>query len=233
MHRLFLNIANSFTHFLFPHNCLGCATDIINGNDLLCARCATELPSTGYFKVANNPVEKIFYGRLKVENAAAAFYFSKQSLMQHLLQQMKYKGNREAGIYLGKMIGYELLKCERFDDIDALVPLPLNPKKEFKRGYNQSMLICEGIASVWDKPILKNAVIRTVFTETQTNKSRINRWENMDGVFAVATEKLLQGKHILLIDDVVTSGATLEACGSQILQVSNTKLSIACVACTG
>lgn len=227
------NITSSIAHLLFPHNCLGCATDMLNASDLLCSRCTTELPSTHYFKTANNPIEKTFYGRLKVENAAAAFYFSKHSLIQHLLQQMKYKGNKDAGILLGKLLGYELLKHNRFNDVELLVPLPLNAKKEFKRGYNQSMLICEGIANVWQKPIQKDAVIRTIFTETQTNKSRINRWENMDGVFAIANENALANKHILLVDDVITSGATLEACGSQILKVANTKLSIACVACTG
>ena len=231
MKNIVYNISNSISHLLFPHNCLGCATDVLNNDDLICARCATELPTTNYFKAANNPIEKTFYGRVKVENAAAGFYFTKQSLMQHLLQQLKYKGNKEVGIYLGKLIGYELQKSNRFDDVEVLIPLPLNAKKEFKRGYNQSMLICQGIASIWQKPVLKDAVIRTVFTETQTNKTRINRWENMDGVFAIANEKALEGKHILLVDDVVTSGATFEACGSEILKISNTKLSIAAVAC--
>lgn len=231
MKNIITNISSSISHLLFPHNCLGCATDVLNNDDLICARCTTELPSTNYFKAANNPIEKTFYGRVKVESAAAGFYFTKQSLMQHLLQQLKYKGNKDVGIYLGKLIGYELQQSQRFNDVEALVPLPLNAKKEFNRGYNQAMLICQGIASVWQKPVLKNAVIRTVFTETQTNKSRINRWENMDGVFAIANENALQGKHILLVDDVVTSGATLEACGSEILKISNTKLSIACVAC--
>ena len=231
MKNLISNISASISHLLFPHNCLGCATDVLNEDDLICSRCVTELPATNYFEVANNPIEKIFYGRIKVENAAAGFYFTKQSLMQHLLQQLKYKGNKEVGIYLGKLIGYELMQSKRFDDVEALIPLPLNVKREFKRGYNQSLLICQGIASVWQKPIINSMVIRTVFTETQTNKSRINRWQNMDGVFAIDNTKAIEGKHILLVDDVVTSGATLEACGHKILDVANTKLSIATVTC--
>ena len=232
MKTLISNISNSISHLLFPHNCLGCATDVLNDDDLICARCLTELPSTNYFNAVNTPIDKIFYGRMKVENAAAGFYFTKESLMQHLLVQLKYKSNKEVGIYLGKLIGYQLSQSNRFSDVEALIPLPLNAKKEFKRGYNQSMLICQGIASVWQKPILKNAVIRTVFTETQTNKNRVSRWENMDGVFAVANPLAIEGKHILLVDDVITTGATLESCGSVILQVPNTKLSIACVTCT-
>ncbi len=232
MKNLISNISSSISHLLFPHNCLGCATDVLNDDDLICARCLTELPSTNFFSSTDNPIEKIFYGRMKIEHAAAGFYFTKDSLMQHLLVQLKYKSNREVGVYLGKLIGYQLMQSNRFNDVEALIPLPLNTKKEFKRGYNQSMVICEGIAKVWQKPILKDAVVRTVFTETQTHENRINRWQNMDGVFAVMNPSAIENKHILLVDDVVTTGATLEACGSMMLQTINTKLSIACVACT-
>ena len=232
MKSLISDISSGISHLLFPHNCLGCATDVLNDDDLICARCLTELPTTNFFSSSDNPIEKIFYGRMKIEHAAAGFYFTKDSLMQHLMVQLKYKGNKEVGIYLGKLIGYQLIQSNRFNDVEALIPLPLNAKKEFKRGYNQSMAICEGIAKIWQKPILKDAVIRTVFTETQTHENRINRWQNMDGVFAVANPSAIEGKHILLVDDVVTTGATLEACGSIMLENYNIKLSIACVACT-
>jgi ComF family protein len=228
---IFKNIASSISHLLFPHNCLGCCTDVLNSTDQLCARCATEIPTTNYFNVANNPIDKTFIGRVRVENAAAGFYYTKESLVQHLMVQLKYKKNQDVGLYLGKLIGYELQKSSRFDTVDVLVPLPLNAKKEHKRGYNQAMVICQGIASVWQKPIVEGAVIRTVFTETQTNQNRMNRWQNMDGVFAIANAQAIEGKHILLVDDVVTTGATLDSCGNVILQVANTKLSIACVAC--
>ena len=225
------NISNSISHLLFPHNCLGCATDILYDGDLICARCAAELPITNYFKAANNPVEKTFYGRIKVENAAANFYYTKDSLMQHLMVQLKYKGNKEVGRYLGRLMGNELKKNTRFDNVEALIPLPLNEKKEFKRGYNQAMEICNGITSVWQKPIINNAVIRTIFTETQTHENRVNRWLNMEGVFGVANPKVIEGKHILLVDDIITTGATLESCGAEILKVANTTLSIACAGC--
>jgi ComF family protein len=225
------NISNSISHLLFPHNCLGCATDILNDDDSICARCAAELPITNYFKSANNPVEKIFFGRLKVENGGATFYYTKDSLIQHLMVQLKYKGTKEVGYYFGRLMGTELKKENRFNDVDAFIPLPLNEKKEFKRGYNQAMEICKGIASVWQKPIINNAVARTIFTETQTHENRINRWLNMEGVFAIDNQKAIEGKHILLVDDIITTGATLESCGAEILKVANTKLSIACAAC--
>jgi ComF family protein len=223
---------NDFSHLIFPHNCEGCGTDVLNDDELLCAKCAHQLPTTNFFASPDNPVEKIFYGRLNLVAAASAYYFTKDSLLQHLLIQLKYKNNKDVGFYLGKMMGQMLNESERFKDVDALIPLPLNPKKEQKRGYNQAAIICDGIAAIWNKPVVKSAVVRTLFTETQTQQDRIHRWQNMEGVFAVEDEKAINNKHILLVDDVVTTGATLEACGSAILKIANTKLSIATVAYT-
>jgi ComF family protein len=232
MQNIFSTLKNSISHLLFPHNCLGCATDILNQQDLLCAKCQNQLPSTDFANAPQNPTEKIFYGRMRIEAATASYYYTKESLLQHLMVQLKYKGNKEVGIYLGQLLGHQLMNSKRFAGVDALIALPLNAKKEFKRGYNQAMAICQGVESVWQKPILHNTVIRTIFTETQTHENRINRWQNMDGVFKVENETTIEGKHILLVDDVITTGATLEACGSEILKINNTKLSIATVACT-
>lgn len=224
--------AKDFTHLIFPHHCEGCGTDVLNDDDLLCAKCLHELPATNYFSSANNPVEKIFYGRCNIVSAAAAFYFTKNSLLQHLLIQLKYKSNKEVGYFLGRLMALQMQQSNKFNCIDALVPLPLNPKKESKRGYNQAALICEGITEILQIPILYNAVERVVFTETQTKQDRIHRWQNMENVFAIQNLASIQNKHILLVDDVVTTGATLEACANAILQNTNTKLSIATVAYT-
>ncbi len=224
---------SDFSHLIFPHNCEGCGTDVLNDEQLLCAECLHQLPETNFIDVLGNPVEKIFYGRLNIAHAAAGYYFSKESLVQHLIHQLKYKNNKEVGEYLGKLLGYKLQASTQFKEVDVLVPLPLNPKREFKRGYNQAAAICEGIAAIWNKPIVKNIVMRSVFTETQTQQSRIHRLQNMQGVFAVENEAALAGKHILLVDDIVTTGATLEACGSVILQnIPNAKLSIITIAYT-
>ncbi len=223
---------NDFSHLLYPHNCEGCGTDVLNDDAILCTKCLFDLPETNFTNTKNNPVEKIFYGRLNIIAATAAYYFTKDSLLQHLMIQLKYRNNKDVGFFLGKQLGYQLQESERLNDIDVLVPLPLNPKKEKKRGYNQAMIICEGIASVWQKPVLKNALIRTQFTETQTQQDRIHRWQNMQHVFAVADKNSLQDKHVLLVDDVITTGATLEACGTTILNILNTQLSIATLAWT-
>ncbi|MES2004480.1 MAG: phosphoribosyltransferase family protein [Bacteroidota bacterium] len=219
-------------HLFYPHNCEGCGSDIVYDTQFLCSRCMHRLPATGFFSQQGNPTEKLFYGRLPVSSAAAAFYFTKDSLLQHLLVQLKYRNNKEAGYFLGRMMGYVLCASTRFSGVDVLVPLPLNPKKEFIRGYNQAALICEGIQEIWKKPVLSNAITRTRFTETQTKQNRIARWQNMEGVFEVTHPGQLQGKQVLLVDDVITTGATLEACGMAILAVPGCTLGIAAAAYT-
>src|SRR5207253_3376789 len=189
------------------------------------------LSFTNFFTQPGNPVEKSFYGRLPVLNAASGYFFTKDSLIAALIYELKYKGNKTIGFYMGEMLGNFLINS-RFDDVDIIIPLPLNARRLKKRGYNQSAALCEGIASVWRKPIINNAVIRKVNTETQTHRGRITRWENMDGVFAVAEPSLIQNKHVLLVDDVVTTGASLEACGTEILKAPGATLSIATLAYT-
>ena len=224
--------SNGLTQLIFPHTCLGCANDLLRKEDLLCTACFAQLPFTNFFEHSPNPIEKIFYGRLSIEHAAANLFFTKDSLLQQLMIQLKYRGNKDAGYYLGKLMGLSLNKSVFYQHIDAMIPLPLNAKKEFKRGYNQAQIICEGIATVWKKPILTNIVERPVFTETQTHENRIQRWKNMEGVFSIADSESLKNKHVLLVDDVITTGATLESCGTEILKVPSTKLSIATVAYT-
>jgi len=184
------------------------------------------MPQTNFHLHANNPIEKIFWGRLPIVNATAQYYFVKESMMQHLMHQLKYKGNKELGRQLGRLMGYDLKKASRFNSIDLLVPLPLFPSKEKRRGYNQATILCEGIAEVMNVEISRDAIIRTQFTETQTRKGRLERWQNMEGKFHLMIPEKIRNKNILLVDDVITTGATLEACGHELLQAS-LKLSIA------
>jgi ComF family protein len=224
-------IPAAFLHLLFPHICVGCGTDIVSEKSTLCMRCVAALPETNFELHPHNPVEKTFWGRLPLINAAAQFYFTKESLMQHLMHQLKYKGNKELGRQLGRIMGEQLKKSGRFT-VDALIPLPLFPAKERKRGYNQATILCEGIAEILQVPILDKAIIRPQHTETQTKKGRIERWKNMEGKFVLTTPAAIQDKHILLVDDVITTGATLEACGTELLKGENVQLSLAslCVA---
>jgi len=218
-------LKNSLLHILFPHVCDGCGSDIVDEGSSLCMKCITEMPETNFHLHANNPVEKIFWGRLPVISATAQYYFVKESLMQRLMHQLKYKGNKELGKQLGRLMGYELQKTNRFNKPDFLVPLPLFASKEKRRGYNQATVLCEGIAEVMNIEIARDVIVRTQHTETQTKKGRIERWQNMEGKFEMMKPGKIQNKNILLVDDVITTGATLEACGHELLKASP-KLSI-------
>ena len=226
------NFLEDFLHLLFPHVCAGCSTDIIRKEHELCLRCLSRLPKTHFFDKENNPVAEKFYGRLPVRQAAAAYYFTKNSLIENLVYELKYKGHKEIGKYMGQMLGQLLMSNARFADVDVIVPLPLNIRRYKKRGYNQSALLAEGITAVWNKPVSNESVIRKINTETQTHSGRIARLENMQNVFAVADPEALRNKHVLLVDDVITTGASLEACGAEILKVPGVTISIATLAIT-
>lgn len=231
-----LKTLNTYTkdllNLFFPHFCEGCGSDIGEDSQLLCLQCMARLPETNFFEAPGNPVEKTFYGRLTTEAAGAAYYFTKDSLVQHLVTELKYQGNKEVGLYLGRMTALQLSKSNRFDTVDCIVPLPLNDKKLKKRGYNQAALICEGMSSILDIPVIPDIAIRKLFTETQTAKDRVDRWQSMQNVFELKNPRRLENKHILLVDDIITTGATLEACGNVLLKAPGARLSIATVAWT-
>lgn len=221
------DIKESLLHLLFPHVCEGCGTDVIEQDHFLCLKCHASLPKTEFHLYPNNPIEKIFWGRLPITHATAQYYFTKASLMQHLMHQLKYRGNKELGLYLGRLMGHAFKQSNRFERIDALIPLPLFPAKEKGRGYNQATVLCEGISEVMAKPIVKNAIVRTMHTDSQTKKNRVQRWENMEGRFELVNLGAIKDKHVLLVDDVITTGATLEACGTELLEAENVRLSVA------
>ena len=224
---LIKNITDSILQLVFPQVCNGCGSDLVSEDNKLCLVCHESLPQTSFHLHSNNPVEKLFWGRLPITAATAQYYFSKGSLVQHLMHRFKYRGDRELGLFLGRLMGYQLKETNRFNGVDVLIPLPLFPEKEKRRGYNQATLLCEGIAEVLEKPIIKGAMIRTTYTESQTKKNRIERWQNMEGRFQLVDNAAVKGRHILLVDDVVTTGATLEACGVEILKGEDVRLSVA------
>lgn len=227
--QLLRSITEALLHFCFPHICSGCGSDQLNKDSALCLRCLNDLPETGFGSHSGNPVEKKFWGRLSISCAMSQFYFTPQSLLQRLMHQLKYKGQRELGLQLGRMMGESLLHAN-WSFIEALIPLPLFPEKEKLRGYNQATVLCEGIAEKLRVPILHNAIIRPSATETQTRKNRIERWQNMEGRFLLNDTDQLRNKHVLLIDDVITTGATLEACGAELLKAHGVELSLASLA---
>jgi ComF family protein len=215
---------------LYPNLCLACSKNLPNRDAIICLSCQVNLPQTHFHLEKENPFTERFWGRLSLESGAALYHFVKGGRVQELLHQLKYEGKREIGIKLGEWYGRQLLESPFFKDIDVIVPVPLHPRKERFRGYNQAAMFAQGIAETMDKPWLKDGLIRPVFTETQTQKSRAERLENVSEVFQAGNAKKLEGKHILLVDDVMTTGATMEACGTKILAMSGTRLSMATIA---
>ncbi len=221
---------HDFSHLFFPHICVGCGSDLLEKDQTVCLHCYSNLPETGFSTHPGNPIEKIFYGRLEVNMAAAGYYFTKSSVLQRLIHQLKYNGNQDVGRQLGQWLGLQLKNSGRFNNMDALIPLPLFPDKEKMRGYNQAAVLCEGISEIIKVPMLKDIVLRKRYTDTQTKKGRSERWVNVDGSFEISDSSQLQNKHVLLVDDVITTGATLEACGYAIKETEAVKLSIATLA---
>jgi len=227
---LFKDIISNALHIFYPHVCTGCGSDIVHHNNLLCLKCLAVLPKTNFAQHSNNPIEKIFWGRIPLAAAHSEFYFSKEALIQQLIHQLKYKNNKDIGFYLGQILGTSLLASNRFNNIDALIPLPLFLDKERKRGYNQAAIICNGVSDVLNVPVINNNVARAKHTDTQTKKGRAERWKNVSGSFTIKDKQALSGKNLLLVDDVITTGATLEACGAIMLSISNVTVSIATLA---
>ena len=227
--KLFKNIIN----LLFPRTCAGCGNILLEGEDTVCTTCRFLLPKTGYEMHLDNPLAQIFYGQMPFHAVTAEFFFSKTGKVQHLIHGLKYHHCRENGIFLGQEIGKSLLKAPDYQGVDFIIPIPLHPKKEKTRGYNQSHVIAEGISEIMNIPIAEKCLVRSVFTDTQTKKSREERYQNVKDIFEVKNEEKLAGKHVLLVDDVLTTGATLMSAGKALMQVERIKISVVTAACAG
>jgi len=225
---LLANWAEAAVCLFFPHYCAGCGVDRLDQQTEICLRCLHRLPQTHFTGQSDNPVEKIFWGRTPVQAATSLFFYSQDSVVQALLHQLKYRGNQALGIQLGSLLGAALKNNSRFQ-VEVLVPVPLYPTKEKSRGFNQATLICQGIAAVTGLPVCTTMLRRNAERSTQTKKDRAERWENMQDVFEAMPADQSKYKNILLVDDVITTGATLEACGQALLKGGERKLWIASV----
>ncbi len=223
-------LANDVIGLLFPELCNGCGTHLYYSEKEICTKCLFDLPYTDYHLFADNRVAKQLWGRLPCNAAMAMLYFKKGTKVQNIIHSLKYKDKTAVGIKLGNLLGERLKLSEQYAKIDLIIPVPLHPKKERTRGYNQSKYIADGIAEVLNVPVSNSLLIRKQSTESQTKKSRYIRYENMQDVFQISNVEELENLHVLLVDDVITTGATLEACGNSLLLANIAKLSIAAVA---
>lgn len=215
----------------YPQRCCACGSTLYRGERVLCINCIMKMPKTNFHRQKGNLVEKAFWGRVPIERATSYFYFVKGSDFQHLLHNLKYHNHPEVGVYMGEQLGHDLATQPDFSHFDAIIPVPLHPSKLRKRGYNQSEMIARGLSRALKVPIDKKTLYRKVYTETQTRKSRIERWENVSNVFEADPMKILNGKHVLLVDDVLTTGATIEGCANALRKHNPTiKISVATLA---
>lgn len=227
---LFKNLLGDFVSLFFPRCCVGCHDSLVKGEETLCTGCLRELPLTNYHLETANPLKARMAGRIPVEFALAFLKFTKSGRTQHLLHSLKYKGNAELGVTLGRVFAQRLTDVGGRWPFDAIVPVPLHPTRLRRRGYNQSVKFSQGLSEVLEIPVYENVVIRRSQTETQTKKSKLKRWENVHDVFEVVDKGRLFGKHLLITDDVITTGATIEACASSLIQSARSTVSIASIA---
>lgn len=214
----------------FPDLCLGCGEPLVKGERYLCSVCQFHLPRTNFQFDIDNAVARVFWGRVKLEAAASFCYFTKGSNIQRLLHKLKYEGDREIGLYLGETYGRELKASILYDEIDLIIPVPLHPRKQRKRGYNQSEAIGQGLSRTLQAALETNVLFRKTNTSTQTRKTRYKRWENVENVFEVRRPDLIRDKNVLLVDDVITTGATLEACAAALLTEQGVRVSVVSIA---
>lgn len=219
-----------FFHLFYPNICCACGNHLYDGEQCICISCHLALPYTNDEQVYRNLTYKVFEGRVKIQAASSLFYFKKKSRVQNLLHYLKYKNHGELGVMLGAMHANLLSKSELFNGIDFVIPVPLHPNKLKKRGYNQALLLANGYAEILKVPVNEKALIRKVDTNSQTKKSRYQRYENMAEVFTCLYPITLEGKGVLLIDDVITTGSTLEACAQELLRNGCAKVFIASTA---
>jgi ComF family protein len=221
---------DDFISLLFPRLCYGCDNHLLRNEKLICTQCYISIPRTNYHLSAGNPVEQLFWGRCHISQAAAFSFYNKGSRIRKLVHNLKYKGIKEIGDELGRIYGHTLSISGFTSDIDMIIPVPLHPSKLRKRGFNQSENIARGLSEATGLPVDNESLIRVELSDTQTTRSRYERWMNVEGIFAVTGSERLKGKHILLVDDVITTGSTIDACASELLKIDNIKVSIVALA---
>lgn len=219
-------------HILFPDICVCCDSPLTHNEEILCTYCRIDLPYTHFSAEPNNIAERTFYGRIKIEEVTSLVYFRKKGKTQQLIHQLKYKNQQQVGVITGKLLANEMIQSNRFNTLDGLIIVPMHPKKERKRGYNQVTSFGKTLAKELNIPFIENVLIKTSTSTSQTIKSRLQRFQDFEGKFALNDTETLKNKHILLVDDVITTGATLESCVLELQKTKNLKISIATIAYT-
>lgn len=220
----------SLLHLFYPHVCENCGQDLTATEEVLCIVCMRKLPFTSFQLNPDNPVEKIFSGRVHLQHAMAGYYFARDTCLQQLIHQFKYGGRKDIALYLGRQLGLQLKESNWWEELSLIIPVPLNRVKQRQRGYNQAALLAKGIGEVLNCAVLEDGLARKAHSVTQTHKTRLERWENVAEVFSLNYPERVTGRHILLVDDVLTTGATLEACTHALQEKGDVAVSVCSLA---
>lgn len=196
----------------------------------MCSKCFLHLPETHFKSYTDNPVSRTFWGRIPIKTGTALFYYRKGGAAQKLIHLLKYQGHKDIGYFLGNLLGASMSASEVYDSVEVIIPVPLHHKKYRRRGFNQSELIARGIQEILNIEVDIKSVLRAASSETQTKRSGYNRWENVSGIFELANDENLRNKHVLVLDDVITTGSTMEACLNAIINVEGISISVASIA---
>ncbi len=224
------DIVDDFVSLLFPRLCLSCRKYLVRGEEVLCTDCLVSMARTDYHLKRNNSLEKIFWGRCIVERAAAFSVYNRGSCIRKLIHSLKYKGRKDIGISLGRLYGSYLSESDFTDGIDVMVPVPLHPSRLKRRGYNQSEYIARGLSDVTGLPFSSDLLTRSAGSVSQTKRGRFERWQNVEGLFVVPKPEKISGRHILLVDDVITTGSTMEACVNTLHDAAEVSVSVIALA---
>lgn len=221
---------DDFLSLLFPRICYGCGNHLQRNENLICTECFVLIPRTNYHLQKENPLSKIFWGRCLIESAAAFSFYNKGSRIRNLIHNLKYRGIEEIGYELGRIYGLVLKQSGFTDSIDLIIPVPLHPSKKRVRGFNQSEAISAGLGAATGLPVSTSSVQRVLASSTQTKRSRYDRWINVEGIFKVTDPDSVKGRHVLLVDDVITTGSTMESCINELLETEGVKVSVVAIA---
>lgn len=233
MFRFVSELLIDFWDIVYPNLCLGCKKTLDRQEKLLCVHCRMMLPETGYHREMESELIRKFAGKVRVEHVAAHYRFTKKSVVQKLIHELKYKDHPESAVLAGQWYGHQLqAECPWINEIDLLIGVPLHKKRLQKRGYNQADCIAEGLSEATKLPVLTDVMVRVRFNSSQTRKNRLQRWLNVETVFRVAKPDAIIGKHIVLVDDVLTTGATIEACAIELHKAGCRSVSVLTIAVT-
>ncbi|NVJ88729.1 MAG: ComF family protein [Flavobacteriaceae bacterium] len=227
-----MSVFSDLFHIFYPKLCAGCNQKLTKNEFVVCTICRNDLPQTNIKDFKNNKIIDAFYGKVLIEKAYALLFYRKENVTKKLIQELKYKGNEDIGVFLGNWLGEFLKEQKEFNEIDVIVPVPLHKKRLKSRGYNQVIKFGERISFYINRPLVSDKLVRVSATKTQTLKSRFERFTNLDTKFMLYDHRFFIGKHVLLVDDVITTGATLEACAKEFSNIKACKVSVVTMAYT-